>query len=143
MPLDFARLDHLRLRQACRLAKRAAAEEDGLLASGRVCGGGEGATTRSRAQRRIAEREEQIAASGEPWRAPPSWSWTDGKHACGSPSRTRRGVPASDGLCGHPMPAGEGIEKQFRSWQGLIDTRGKVSRFEDGDEFGGVSQRAG
>ena len=58
------------------------------------------------------------------------WSWTDGKHAYGSPSRTRVGAFRHRmGLCGHPMPAGEGIEKQFRSLlQGLIDTRGKVSR---------------
>ena len=59
------------------------------------------------------------------------WSWTDGKHAYGSPSRTRAGAFRHRmGLCGHPMPTGgEGIEKQFRSLlQGLIDTRGKVSR---------------
>ena len=115
-------------------AKRAAAEEDEAARKRARFAEEEKERRREAALEHaaIAEREQQIAASGGAVaRTTDGWSWTDGKHAYGSPSRTRAGAFRHRmGLCGHPMPTGgEGIEKQFRSLlQGLIDTRGKVSR---------------
>ena len=114
-------------------AKRAAAEEDEAARKRARFAEEEKERRREAALEHaaIAEREQQIAASGGAVACTTDgWSWTDGKHAYGSPSRTRVGAFRHRmGLCGHPMPAGEGIEKQFRSLlQGLIDTRGKVSR---------------
>ena len=112
-------------------AKRAAAEEDEAARKRARFAEEEKERRREAALEHaaIAEREQQIAASGGAVACTTDgWSWTDGKHAYGSPSRTRVGAFRHRmGLCGHPMPAGEGIEKQFRSLlQGLIDTRGKV-----------------